>query len=313
MKRKVIQIAGSTQLISLPRKWAQRHDIQKGEEIEVTEEGNKLVVSTEKSAGPGGIEVDVTGLDRDSLMFFLRALYKNGYDEIKVKFSKLMCENIRKGEKQNVMDIITQEVSRLNGVEIFTQKENYCVIRSISEDTTKIFDTMVRRVFLLAAETIGDLIEGYEQGNMPLLETIQNKHDAITRFVNYSQRILNKVGSLDYKRNNILYHILEAIDNIIDLIKYSARELRRGGIKASKDGVMICNAIQKSFMLYYDLHYNFSLKKVYELNKNRYEVLTKIQSSQKKLEKKELGVLINMEQVLEHILSLTNARMSLEY
>ena len=45
MKRKVIQIADSTQLISLPRKWAQKFNIKKGDELEVEEHDNKIVVS----------------------------------------------------------------------------------------------------------------------------------------------------------------------------------------------------------------------------------------------------------------------------
>ena len=37
MRRKVIQIAESTQLISLPRKWALKYNIKKGEELEIEE------------------------------------------------------------------------------------------------------------------------------------------------------------------------------------------------------------------------------------------------------------------------------------
>ena len=47
MKRSVIQIANSTQLISLPRKWSLKFNIQKGDELEVEEEGNKLLSKTE--------------------------------------------------------------------------------------------------------------------------------------------------------------------------------------------------------------------------------------------------------------------------
>ena len=46
MKRKVIQIAESTQLVSLPRKWALKYGVKKGDEVDVLEEGNKIVVST---------------------------------------------------------------------------------------------------------------------------------------------------------------------------------------------------------------------------------------------------------------------------
>jgi len=42
MKRRVIQIADSTQLVSLSRKWAIQRGIKKGDELEVKEEGNRV-------------------------------------------------------------------------------------------------------------------------------------------------------------------------------------------------------------------------------------------------------------------------------
>ena len=44
MKRKVIQIADSTQLVSLPRKWTIKNGIKKGDELEIVEKGPKLIV-----------------------------------------------------------------------------------------------------------------------------------------------------------------------------------------------------------------------------------------------------------------------------
>ncbi|HLC74521.1 MAG TPA: AbrB/MazE/SpoVT family DNA-binding domain-containing protein [Candidatus Nanoarchaeia archaeon] len=313
MRRKVIQIADSTQLISLPRKWAQKHGIKKGDEIEVTEQGNKLLISTQSTPNLGMVEVDVTGLDRDSIMFFLRALYKDGYDEIKINFKQPTCENIRDNTNENVMQVIQHELSRLNGMEIFTQRENHCIIRTISEDTTKVFDTMLRRIFLLVAETVGDLVEGYEKGNTALLQTIQNKHDTITMFVSYSQRLLNKIGTQEYRKNNALYHILEMIDTMMDLVKYNARDILKNKLKASREGLEIYKEIHSSFNIYYDLHYNFSMKKMYEINRKRYAILDKIQRAHKKISKEELGILVNMEQMLEYVLNMVNTRVSLEY
>jgi len=313
MRRKVIQIAQSTQLISLPRKWALAHDIKKGDELNISEEGNKLVVSTETGPHIGKVEVDITGLDRDSIMYLLRALYKNGYDDMTIRFKKPLCENIRAKKQEKVTDVITREISRLNGVEIFSQKEDYCVIRSISEDTIKAFDTMLRRIFLLTSETFSELIEGYEKGNLNILETVQAKHDTITKLVSYSQRLLNKVGYQNYKKTDIIYHVLEIIDTILDLAKYNARGIINFKIKASPEGTQICRAIHQQFDLFYDLYYNFTLEKVYELNKNRYFVIKNLEQNQNKIQKNELSILANMEQVLEYILNLTNARIALQY
>ena len=87
MKRRVIQIANSTQLISLPRKWTQKYGVKKGDEMEVEEQGNKILISTEKGAELGHIEIDVTGLDRTTILYYIQTLYRTGYDEIKVNFN----------------------------------------------------------------------------------------------------------------------------------------------------------------------------------------------------------------------------------
>ena len=47
IKRRVIQIANSTQLISLPRKWTIQHNIKKGDELDVQEDGSKIILSTD--------------------------------------------------------------------------------------------------------------------------------------------------------------------------------------------------------------------------------------------------------------------------
>lgn len=313
MKRKVIQIAGSTQLVSLPRKWSIEHNLKKGEELEVTEEGNTLLISTGKALDSGSVEVEVSSLDRDSLMFLIRALYKNGYDEIVLNFKNSRVFSVRDNDEMNIMDVIAKEVSRLNGMEIFKQKENQCVLKSLSVESSDVFDTILRRVFILTLETISDLRDGCKNYNIPLLESIQSKHDTITRFTNYSQRLLHKVGSPNKKRADTLYHILEVNDELMDLIKFSARDFLRLKIKASKSCIKIYDKVYESFRIYYQLFYNFNLEAVAKININRYEIMNMLIKSANTLPKKELMVLAHMEQVLEKIMNLTVSTMSYKH
>jgi len=45
MRRKVIQIAGSTKIISLPNKWCKEFNINKGDEINVNIDGGTIHVN----------------------------------------------------------------------------------------------------------------------------------------------------------------------------------------------------------------------------------------------------------------------------
>src|SRR3989344_7038203 len=118
MKRKVIQIAGSTQLISLPRQWAQKYGVKKGDELDVEEEGSKIIVRTENEVPYNEIEIDVTNLDKSSIMHSIRGLYRCGYNTLKITFNKPLSIDYRTGETPSILSIIHEEVNRLAAVEI---------------------------------------------------------------------------------------------------------------------------------------------------------------------------------------------------
>ncbi len=48
MKRKILQLAETTQAITLPRSWAVENKLERGEKVEVEEQGNLLLVNTNK-------------------------------------------------------------------------------------------------------------------------------------------------------------------------------------------------------------------------------------------------------------------------
>ncbi len=313
MKRKVIQIADSTQLVSLPRKWALQHGIKKGDEVDVREEGNKVVISTEKGEELGSVEVDITDLDRDSLMFLIRCLYYMGYDEVKATFNKPTTMHHKTGKEVTVISSIHEEVNRLNGIEIIQQKDNFCVIKDISEGTIKEFDDVLRRIFLLLEDASKDLLEGAKRGNIVLLDTIKDKHDTITKFVAYNLRLLNKFGYPKSKKTNSYYHIISSVDEIIDIIKYSSRYLESKKTKVSKETASLLDSIHKTLALYISFFYKFDFKKVDEISRKRTEILEKIMKTTKKMPSNEILVLVSMEQILETIIHMIVTRMALEY
>src|SRR3989344_2777087 len=121
MKRKVIQIAESTQLISLPRKWALQYGVKKGDELEVEIQGNQLAVYSANTNRSEKIDVDVSDLHP----FVLRALdaaYKSGYDEVDLHFTD--SATIR-----NIPAAISMEMPEF---EIIEQTSNSLRIRSVS-------------------------------------------------------------------------------------------------------------------------------------------------------------------------------------
>src|SRR3989338_6152045 len=149
--RKLISFGKSSFILSLPKGWVEKSNLKKGDSLAVDEKGKDLVISPgsgseEKSEE---VEVDITNLDRSSLIYVIRALYRRGFDTIKLIFNSPVCIHYRTGKEKKVISVIHEEVNRLSGMEIIQQKENFCIIKNISEPTIKEFDALLRRIFLL--------------------------------------------------------------------------------------------------------------------------------------------------------------------
>ena len=316
MKRKVIQIANSTQLISLPRKWSQKYNIMKGDELDVEEQGGRILISTEKDASLGEVEIDITGLDRSSIMYYIRSIYRMGYDRIKVNFKNPTTIHYRTNEKKSVISVIHTEINRLVGVEIVQEKENFCTIRDLSQSSITEFDNVLRRIFLLITDTTKDLVDGIKSRNFLLVKTLEEKHDTITKFVSYCLRLLNKRGYPQSRKTSYLYHIIASLDRLVDVLKYTARYFIESKPRLSSEGVNVLLGIKKSVLFYSEFFYKFDLSKVTDLYKNREDILnaiTKLSGRNKNVQEKELLLLNDMEHTLEILVDLTEARMGLEY
>jgi phosphate uptake regulator len=313
MKRKIIQIAESTQLISLPRKWAIAHNLKKGDELEITEEGNKLIVNVEKIPEFKSIELNLDGLDRTSIIYLIRSAYKMGYDEIVLKFNNPVTKHYRIGKEEKVISIIHGEVNRLTGIEVIQQKDDFCIVKQLSTVSVNEFDTALRRIFILLKDIITDITTGIENNDRVLIETIEEKHDTITKFVSFCLRLLNKYGYKESNKTAVIYHIISTIDKIVDSIKYAAREFMKYNQKLKKDAIDVIGEIKKSIIGYSDLFYKFDFKKASELYKDRDIVLKNIEQTYKKIPGKELLILEKLGSTLELITDITESRMALEY
>ncbi len=313
MRRKVIQIAGSTQLISLPREWAKKYDIKKGDELNVEEDGSKVIVNTEKDLPFDDVEIDVTGLDKSSIMHTIRGLYRRGYDTIKVTFNKPLSIDYRTGEAHSVISIIHEEVNRLTAVEIIQQKENFCIIKEISETGTKEFDALLRRMFILLTDASKDLLAGLKNNDIIMLQTIEDKHDSIARFASYCLRLLSKKGYSDSGKSLVMYHIISSFDKIADVLKYTSWRALSYKKKLSRESMIVVEDIVKSLQMYYDFFYKFEIKKLQDLSENREKTKRKISVLTKTVPQQDVLILDTMAHTLEILLHITEARLSLEY
>ncbi len=158
-----------------------------------------------------------------------------------------------------------------------------------------------------------DIIEAIKTNDRVLLETIEEKHDSITKFVSYCLRLINKGKYQDYKKGLVLYHIISNLDKITDVLKYSARSIMKLKGKLKKDTIKILEYILKSIPDYYTLFYKFDFKKSSSLYENRDFCLREILGSTVKIPSAELLIIEKTSTILELITDLSESRMALEY
>ena len=242
MKRKVIQIANSTQLISLPRKWSQKYGIKKGDEIEVEEDGDKLLIKTESTPNAKEIEVDVSGLTPRLADRFIARAYQKGYDAITIKY-----------DKPELSIAIQEKVKELLGFEIMEQNRDTIVIKSISTKLDIDFDSSLRRVFLIVIDMADTCLEAFEKSDNKTLENLYHRDFDVNKFCYFCLRFINKGFSGGFG-TYILYYLIESLEDVGDEYKALAKHLAKTKIKR-KELIKIISKVNELTKIGYDFFY----------------------------------------------------------
>jgi len=100
MKRKVIRQGHNTFTVTIPIRWARQQGLSPGSEIDLVEKGNSLVINTDRvnTNGNTRAEIDITGMPNKLLWRYISAVYRAGYDEIKINFDSTENNNEKLNE-----------------------------------------------------------------------------------------------------------------------------------------------------------------------------------------------------------------------
>lgn len=267
MKRKVIQIANSTQLVSLPRKWAIEHGVKKGDEIDVKEEGNRIIISTDSFSEKEKREIDVSNLE-PMILRCIVSLYKKGIDEVKVIFNKPELIS-------SVQKVIGKEAV---GFEVIDQGKDYCIIKHVSGELED-FDPVLRRTFLLLLSMANRSYDAIKEGKFDQLQNIAFLEEANNRFTTSCRRFLNKKGYKNPRIIGPLYYIVEDLENLADQYKYLCMhlyKLKGKKIKIDRNILEVYRRVNELLKSYYEIFYKFDDKKISFMGKERKELVEKI-------------------------------------
>jgi len=257
MKRKAIQLANKTLVISLPAKWVKERGVKKGDEIEVEEREGKIIVSIQKE--PEEIK-KIINLDDYGIMQnrVILSQYLRGVDELEIKFSK-------------PHQIKEKIVNKLIGFEIIKQTPNSITFKDLSGFSNQDISQIIKRIFLIIESMGFELLESIEK-NQKNLEHIIEIDKETNKMAYYAIRILSKQGF--GRSKEILYSIILCLESIGDKYREIARKITENKIKLTKKDLKNIKITNEFFILFKNLFFDVKNEKLikwaefYEANKD---------------------------------------------
>lgn len=267
MRRKVIQIAGSTKIISLPNKWCKDFNINKGDEINVDIDGDKIHVSPVGGSNVERAEIDVSNMEGMAVRT-VHAMYKKGVDELKVNFK----------DPKQIKDIQSAIGKEAMSFEIVEQGRNHVLIKSVAENLEE-FGPILRRTFLLLINMAEDIELALDRKDFLRLNEIVFLEETNNRYTTFCRRLLNKKGSTEYKKVGPIYYIIEELENIADYYKFICKRYstfkKDEGMELDEEAFEIFKGVNKYFKEFYKLFYNYKNDAVNGMYNNRKKLLNK--------------------------------------
>ncbi len=300
MERKVIQLAGRTLVVSLPSKWARKYHVKKGDTIQVEDQDNALIISSEKRETNKKVTIDVGGMV-SIIKRSLGALYKIGYDEFEVIYSS-------KEEFSVCQEVVREEFL---GFEIVHHGKNRIVVKNVTSVNFEDFDVMFKRIFFIIKEMGQSLVESWQESDYDWIKSIVLRDKDINKIDDFCRRVLNQRGHPKYKLTAPLYYIVEQLERVGDVYRDMAKEINMGKIKASNDHLELLKRINAYFNDFFEFYYSFNLKKAHDFVNEGKVLKTLISASQSTNIKKYGGLLILYSSLVEHIFDMNGATMAI--
>ncbi|MBR9700150.1 hypothetical protein GOV09_06850 [Candidatus Woesearchaeota archaeon] len=264
MRRKVIQIANSTQLVSLPRKWAVKHGIKKGDELEIVEHQNFLEIKAGDGSVVDRVEVDFDKFSPLTAKCALDVLHKCGYEEIEINYTDKV-----------VFQAIQDRLLQLIGCDVVEQTDKKVVIKDITKGSLETeFDSLLKRVFTITLSMARNGLNSLQSGNYKELSEFALMEATNNKLVNYCHRILSKKGYKDDRKAYLYYVVLWYFESFADdfrdlFLNISSKK----NPKVSKEFIDLYKQVFNYFEMFHEVFFKYDKMKLDTLYGNRSKLI----------------------------------------
>lgn len=217
MKRKLVKQGAATLMVSIPSKWARKFNLGKGDELEVEEEGNKLVLGLEGKKFKKEVEMSLSSMAESSIRTVITNAYRLGYDKIKLNF-----------DNKNAMAIIKEVVEKnILGFEIIRKNDKSCEIENVTEPSTEQFNNIFSKVFM-NIEDLFVITESRLRGEKQDFEDLERN---ILKYDNFCRRVISKSGTNENAQMRWAFHaqLIHAQRNIYFMLTRLSHSRKKAG------------------------------------------------------------------------------------
>ena len=246
-------------MISLPSKWIQANKLGKGDEIDLTEENNKLIVGAEIKRGKKEIQIELNEENKQDIGNLLTHIYRRGFDKV-----------ILNGEYKGVLREVREKTEGLLlGFEITSVGKDNLVIENISEPTEQKYDIMLQKTFQIIKETQKIIEEDYEKNKFQNFQDITDLRKQQDRFILFCRRLLSKRNT--GKNQSLHWELLIFLMHIQHRYWYLYQYLSKNKIEKSKQVKELLDALVHYFGLYENAYFDKNIGAVHKINKMKKE------------------------------------------
>jgi len=332
MKRKIIKQGNNTLTITLPTRWAKRLNVQAGDDVDVFEKENSLIINGHEKDKKRSAVIDITDFTIPLLWRFFQSAYRSGCDEIRIVFDPnkkkyedayhyytTLFDYAKLGEKipqKPAIAMLQEVVNRFVGVDIIESGDGYCIIKELGEASAKEFENSLRRIFLVILQMfsrITEAIQNNETNDPTLCKEIHTIDLNVDKFVDYCARIMNK--AIDFSpesKKSLIFSSLFILELIGDEFKYIGKHLALSK-KPVKETLSLVKDVKEQFEIYYSLYYKFNHDTAVEFGRKDVDVYEKHYNMKNRIKGESLSIMKHLMMISKFTLALVELRTEMEY
>jgi phosphate uptake regulator len=330
MRRKVIKQGHNTLTITLPSNWTKKLNISAGDELELEEKHTGLHLTTDKKINSGRkAEFDITNMDIPTIWKYFMAVYREGYDEVRVYFDSIKTldmpykfitnhrispKMVKVSKKRSVTTSLQGFVDRFIGFEIVEHGKDHIIIKDLGGITSKEFDNSLRRVFLLLQQMAEETLDSISSGDTSNLESMHDIDINLDKFHDYCIRVLNKIGNKDPEKKSLYFSTLYLLEMMGDEFKNIAIHLTQDFPEGKFQNIKpLVKFIKEQIDNYYDLYYKFDEEKIQKISQVDQKTYIDVPKLYKKANEEEKEVFHHLRMISRYINSLLELRIEMEF